>query len=148
MPADEFAELGLRVNGNAFGIELSREFRRIEATLNVRDLRCGKSDDVVPGIIPEVNVEIVKVASCGPHDENFFNHHLNPQGNSNFEARNPKQNPMTTIQTFKIENPLFEEWKVAEKNNRAVTPAEAGVQKNLGLLDSRFRGNDDSQSFH
>jgi len=36
---------------------------------------------VITGIIPEVNVEIVKVASCSPHDENFFDHHLDPAGN-------------------------------------------------------------------
>jgi len=28
------------------------------------------------------------------------------------------------------------------KSLKSVTPAEAGVQKSLNLLDSRFRGND------
>jgi hypothetical protein len=32
--------------------------------------------------------------------------------------------------------------QVAEKSNQAVTPAEAGVQKTVETLDSRFRGND------
>jgi hypothetical protein len=37
------------------------------------------------------------------------------------------------------------------KNLKTVTPVEAGVQKCLNLLDSRFRGNDENEeiaTFH
>ena len=34
----------------------------------------------------------------------------------------------------------------AEKRDRLVTPAEAGVQKSLNILDSRLRGNDNKDS--
>ena len=37
--------------------------------------------------------------------------------------------------------------QVAEKHNPFVTPAQAGLQKCVKSLDSRFRGNDEKERF-
>ncbi len=71
---DEVGQSRLFVNGNAVGISLPGQFRRIPAALDVRDLGGGKGDHPVAGIVAEIDVEIVEIPPRRAHDDGVFDH--------------------------------------------------------------------------
>jgi hypothetical protein len=74
---DEREELALGMDRNAARVELARQFLRIHASRDVRDLRRRERDHLVVLVVPEVDVEVVKVAAGSPHDDDTsFHAHL------------------------------------------------------------------------
>jgi hypothetical protein len=72
---DQFGELILRVNGDSLRIKISSKFRGINSALNIGDLSRCESDDIIVRIVPEINVEVVKIASCSAHDNHTIKTH-------------------------------------------------------------------------
>ncbi len=72
--SDQILQILLFINGDPFGIERAAERRRIPSSRNVRYLCCGECDDVIAGVVPVQNVEVVKIASrrTGDHDVRGF----------------------------------------------------------------------------
>jgi hypothetical protein len=66
--AHQLLELGLRVDGDPGGIEMSCELRRIAAAVDVRDLRRRERDDFVLLTAAVDEVEVVEVAARGADD--------------------------------------------------------------------------------
>ena len=71
---DQPGEVFFRVDGDAIGISVSGQLRRVPAAVDVRDLGRGKSDDAIAGVVFEINVEIVKIPAGRPHDDYFLDH--------------------------------------------------------------------------
>ena len=67
--ADQLLESRLRKNGNALRIQRSGKRGRINAAVDVRDLRCGEGDDVVLGTLPVHDVEVVEVSARSADDQ-------------------------------------------------------------------------------
>ena len=67
--ADQFDQVGFGENLDAFGIELAGQLRRVQASLDVGDLRRGERHHFIVGVVAKVDVEVVKVAPGGSHDE-------------------------------------------------------------------------------
>jgi hypothetical protein len=66
---DQLLELGLGTDRDAVGVELPGQLRRVDAALDVRDLRRGERDhlELVTAAVDEV--EVVEVAPGGSRDE-------------------------------------------------------------------------------
>src|SRR2546422_11714801 len=64
-PLDQPRELFFRKNRDSFGIQVPREGGRILPSLDARDLRGGKRDDVVRRIVAEIDVERMEVPAHG-----------------------------------------------------------------------------------
>ncbi len=69
MFADDLLEIGFGEDRDAFGIERTRDLRRIDPVLDVGDLRRRESDDVILLVVPVETVEIVKIATGRAHDD-------------------------------------------------------------------------------
>ncbi len=63
-----------REDGDPVRIAFSRKFRGINTIFYGGDLGCRKGNHAVSGIVPEVDIEIVKIPPRGPHDDYFFDH--------------------------------------------------------------------------
>ncbi len=59
--SNECGELLLWIDGDTLGIGRSGQLRRITAVVYIRNLGCGKSDDTIPWVVFEINIEIVKI---------------------------------------------------------------------------------------
>src|SRR3989442_430359 len=66
---DEPWELFFRKDRDSFGVLFPREGGRILPSLDPRDLRGGKRDDVVRRIVAEIDVEVMEVAARGAEDD-------------------------------------------------------------------------------
>src|SRR2546422_433801 len=64
-------ELFFRKDRDSFGVQVPREGGRILPSLDPRDLRGGKRDDVVRRIVPEIDVEIMEIAARGAEDDDL-----------------------------------------------------------------------------
>jgi len=73
--ADQLAELRLRNDRDAVGVQLARQRGRITAIVDMRNLRRGEGDDVEIGVVAEVDVEVVKIPPAGARDEHAFRGH-------------------------------------------------------------------------
>jgi hypothetical protein len=67
--AHELLERRLGKDRNAVGIERPRQFSGVAATVDVRDLSRGERDDVVLGVVPVDEVEVVEIPTGGPRDQ-------------------------------------------------------------------------------
>jgi hypothetical protein len=82
MVADQRFQLGLVVNGDAFGIVGTGQLRRIDPPVNIGNLRRGKGDHAnVLAILP-MHVEVVEIAAGGPHDEHVLRFAVGHDGKS------------------------------------------------------------------
>ena len=61
----------------SFRIEPPAQCRRIFSPVDIRDLCCGKGQDLIILVIPEKGVEIMEIPSCRAHDNHFFLHSTN-----------------------------------------------------------------------
>jgi len=66
---DQIHQLFFGVNGDSGGIEPASQFRRVGAPLDIGDLRGGEGDHLVIRVVAEENVEVVKIAPGGAHDQ-------------------------------------------------------------------------------
>jgi hypothetical protein len=57
------------VDGDAFGVMGAGQFRRINTIANEGDLSGSKSDDMISGMVSEESVEIMKISSPRPKDD-------------------------------------------------------------------------------
>ena len=57
------------IDGRVYPPELAGELRRIDAAVDVRDLRCRECDNVVLGATPIDDVEVVEVAAGRAGDQ-------------------------------------------------------------------------------
>src|SRR5690606_3770157 len=62
-------KLLFRDDRDALGIRRACQSGRVDASFDVGDLRRGKGDDMIGPILPESDVEVVKIAAGGPHDD-------------------------------------------------------------------------------
>ncbi len=69
MAGDQPRQLRFGENRNPLWVAAAGQFRRVEATGNIGDLRGGKSHHPDGGIVPIENIEIVKVAAGRAHDD-------------------------------------------------------------------------------
>ncbi len=70
----EGGEILLGIYWNAFWIFLACQTWWIEASFNVRNLCSSETDNIVTWIIPEIDIEIVKIPSSGSHYYDFLDH--------------------------------------------------------------------------
>ena len=69
---DELHKLCFIVDGDAFGIKLTREKGRIDAPFDIGNLGSSEGDNLVILVTTKNGVEVVEVASCGSHDKYSF----------------------------------------------------------------------------
>lgn len=62
---DLVLELGLGPDRQALRVQWARQLRRVKAALDLRDLRRSEPEDLVLGVLPEENVEVVEVTPSG-----------------------------------------------------------------------------------
>ena len=65
---DEVFELDLGHYGDALGVAWPREFRRVSAAVDPRDLSGGERYHTREGIVAVHHVEVVEIAPRGAHD--------------------------------------------------------------------------------
>ncbi len=63
--ADELGEFALGMYGDSVGIEGTGQFGGVDSVFDVGYLSCGKGDDSILFVVPEVDVEVVKVSTGG-----------------------------------------------------------------------------------
>jgi len=68
MFGEESRKISFRVDGNTLWVVDPGEFRRISPMSDVGDLRGSKGNDLVGRTISEEGVEIMKIPSSGPKD--------------------------------------------------------------------------------
>ncbi len=66
---DEIAQLLFGINGDALGIQVSRQGCGVSLVRDARYLGGGEGDDLVLIVVAEGDVEIVEVAPRGAHDD-------------------------------------------------------------------------------
>jgi hypothetical protein len=66
------------MNGDAVRIPASGELRGVDPAVDIGYLRRRESDDLVTVVVSEIDVEIVKVSTRGPHDDHFLHHDAPP----------------------------------------------------------------------
>src|SRR5687767_960084 len=71
MLLDEVNQILLRMDWDSTWVNVTSQFGRIEPSLDIRDLSCGKCHDFVISIATEEHVEVMKVASRRAHDDGF-----------------------------------------------------------------------------
>jgi hypothetical protein len=71
---DQLSELTLGFNGNPVRIARPSKLCRVSSVIYVGDLGRRERYDLVIRIVTEMNVEIVKITSRGPKDENALRH--------------------------------------------------------------------------
>src|SRR3990170_3489518 len=69
LSADDIDQVALGEDWDPLGIELAGQLGRVDTPLDVRDLSGGEGDHLVILIVAEVHVEVVEVATGGPHDQ-------------------------------------------------------------------------------
>src|SRR3989304_1906255 len=69
LSADDIDQVALGVDRDPLGIELAGQLARVDPPLDVGDLSGREGDHLVILIVAEVHVEVVEVATCGPHDQ-------------------------------------------------------------------------------
>lgn len=68
MFGEESRKLFFRVDGNTLWVVSPGEFWRISSMSDVGDLRGSKGNDLIGRTIPEEGIEIMKIPSPGPKD--------------------------------------------------------------------------------
>jgi hypothetical protein len=76
--SDQLPKVLLGEYRDALGIEASGELRRVATAVNAGYLRRGERDDLPVRIIAVMNVEVVKIAPGGTHDEDPRSEHRHP----------------------------------------------------------------------
>jgi hypothetical protein len=71
---DQPAGVGMRVDRDAVGITGAGQGRRIHTTCGERDLGGDEGDDLVARAVPVDDVEVVKAAARGSHDQDAPGH--------------------------------------------------------------------------
>ncbi len=66
---DQFEQVALGIDRDAFRIEFPGQFRRISAAFDVGDLGCSKCHYFIVFVVTEIDIEVVEVAPGGAHDE-------------------------------------------------------------------------------
>ena len=66
------------MNRDAFRVKTAGQLCRIPAPFDIRDLGGGKTDHAIPLVVPEIDVEIVKIPAGGPHDDDVFHQFHQP----------------------------------------------------------------------
>ena len=61
-------------DGDAIGIELSRQLRRVLAPGDVGDLGSGERHHSVVRIVPEHDVEVMEIPACRAENQDIFGH--------------------------------------------------------------------------
>ena len=55
-------------------VELFRKLARIESLLDIRNLRRCEGNYGIPSIVPQIDVEVVKITTGCPHNDDFLDH--------------------------------------------------------------------------
>ena len=74
--ANQVGQFLFGADRNSLGIEAARQFGGEDATLDIRDLRGGEGHHLVVLVAAKEGVEVVEVASSGPHDDRLDRHLL------------------------------------------------------------------------
>src|SRR3989338_139119 len=74
---DQGCEIFLVIDRDSFRIETAGKLCRIFSARDVLDLRSREGDYPVVPVFPEICVEVVEVAPCRAHDDDFFPVHSN-----------------------------------------------------------------------
>jgi hypothetical protein len=71
MFGEESRKISFRVDGNPLWVVGPGEFRRISSMSDVGNLRGSKGNDLIGRTIPEEGIEIMKIPSSGPKDNDL-----------------------------------------------------------------------------
>jgi len=72
--ANQIGQFFFGMNRNAMRVRAAREFGGVSTMVDIRDLGSGERDHLVAGVVPEIDVEIMKITPSRPHDNNSFHH--------------------------------------------------------------------------
>jgi len=81
---NQVLQFAFRVNRNSFRVQRSSKLSRIAATFNVGNLCRRKCHNFVILVVTEENIEVVKVAPSGAHDESTNGHTDTPLCENDF----------------------------------------------------------------
>ena len=72
--SDQIDNIRFRMDGDPIGIKATSKIRGITPVFDIGDLGRSKGNNIVSYVVSEINIEIVKVASGGSHDDHVFFH--------------------------------------------------------------------------
>src|SRR5215207_6531664 len=76
MLLNQVKQFFLRPDGDSAWVKLTSQFRRIDASFDVRDLSRSESHDLIILISAKERIEVVEVTSCRAHDKSFDWHRV------------------------------------------------------------------------